>query len=283
MEIVIPILTPFKGDKIDQNAMAEHAGRLTKEGADIIFVAGSTGLGVALSTQEKMLALEAVYSSTKKVIFQVGGLNLYDIKELLSYSKKFDIIGVAAIAPYYFQRIPEGDLVRYYKDICSSSPHDVYVYNYPLATGKDIIPKVIREAGCIKGLKDTTSELFHSLQYKRDIQGIKVYTGTDTLILSAFTSGLDGVVAGSGNYALDIIVKIRESVKRNDIKEGLKLQFKLSRLIDLARQYGQFSANYELAKVLRGYDVGEPRAPIYPLSDEEKNELRIKSLEIYRD
>lgn len=274
MQVVVPIITPFTKDgKVDINALKDHVKRLLELGVDVIFLNGTTGLGPALSKEEKKETLKAVYDVTHKVIFQVGGLNLYDVFELVEYSKEFDILGVASYSPYYFQRLPEKWLVNYFNDIISKSEHDFFLYNYPAATGYDISAKVVGKIHGLKGLKDTTQDLAHTLEYKIVNPNLIVYNGSDSLIYYSLSS-LDGTVASFANHSPRIISAMRKLIKEGKREEALKVQMLINMLLDAIRKYGQLSATYYMVEIMLGYKVGYPRPPIYPLTDDEVKMLK---------
>lgn len=287
-EIVTPIITPFtKDNRIDKEKLRTHAENLMKKGIDKLFVNGTTGLGPSLSADEKLENLKAIYDITNRIIFQVGGLNLEDTIRLAKLSKDYDIVGVASYAPYYYPRIPEKQLVKYFKSLCEASPHPVYLYNYPTAVGKDIDARIVKEIGCIAGVKDTNESLIHSLDYKRLNPNIIVYNGSDMLITSAISTGLDGSVTAASNYLPELTVAIKKLASEKKIDEALRLQFILDEIVEASRIFGSLSSNYVLVKLFQGYDVGYPRGPIFPLDKEEEqqlinkvNQLKMKLIEL---
>ncbi|MEL9990042.1 MAG: bifunctional 2-dehydro-3-deoxy-phosphogluconate/2-dehydro-3-deoxy-6-phosphogalactonate aldolase [Thermoproteus sp.] len=273
MEIVAPVVTPFRGNKIDLDAYAEHIRRIMSKGVDKIFVAGTTGLGPALSVEERKALLEAAASVTKRIIFQVGSLNLEDVISLAKYAERFDIEAVASVAPYYFPRISERQIVRYFKDLCAATSLPVYLYNYPAAVGKDVGAATAKEIGCIRGVKDTIEDIAHTLAYKRLLGDVKAYNGSDSLVLASFAVGLDGAVAASANYLPEVLSQIREALKAGMLERARSLQFLIHEVLEAARPFGYSSAVYELVEIFQGYNVGGPRPPIYPLDPEEKRRL----------
>ncbi|WP_338599254.1 bifunctional 2-dehydro-3-deoxy-phosphogluconate/2-dehydro-3-deoxy-6-phosphogalactonate aldolase [Sulfolobus tengchongensis] len=273
-EIITPIITPFtKDNRIDKEKLKIHAENLIKKGIDKIFVNGTTGLGPSLSPEEKLENLKVVYDITNRIIFQVGGLNLEESIKLAKLSKDYDIVGIASYAPYYYPRMPEKHLVKYFKTLCEISPHPVYLYNYPSATGKDIDAKIAKEIGCLVGVKDTIENIIHTLDYKRLNPNMKVYSGSDMLITTVISTGLDGSVAAGSNYLPEVTVAIKKLAMEKRIDEALKLQFLHDEVIEASRIFGSLSSNYVLTKYFQGYDLGYPRPPIFPLDSEEEKQL----------
>ncbi|EWG06593.1 MAG: dihydrodipicolinate synthetase [Candidatus Aramenus sulfurataquae] len=268
MEVIVPIVTPFTRDNaLDKAKLKEHAENLIEKGIDAIFLNGTTGMGPSLSAEEKKEALKTVYDVTDKVIFQLGGLNLDDVLSLLSFSKDFSILGVASYSPYYYPGLPSKWVVKYFKAIVEKSPHPVYVYNYPQATNFDVTPQLIEEIGGVTGIKDTNDDFVHSLRYKR-FTNLKVYNGSDYLTLQSLTF-LDGTVTAGGNYMPELLVLQKRLVSQGKVAEALQVQETYYKFLDLARKYGMMASHYVLVKELQGYDVGYPRPPIFPLTQEE--------------
>ncbi|BFH72900.1 bifunctional 2-dehydro-3-deoxy-phosphogluconate/2-dehydro-3-deoxy-6-phos phogalactonate aldolase [Sulfurisphaera javensis] len=274
MEIVTPILTPFtKEGEVDVEKLKNHAKYLIENGIDILFVNGTTGLGPALSKEEKLKNLKAIYDVTNKIIFQVGSLNINDVIDLVKASKDYDIIGIASYPPYYFPRIPEKMILKYFLTISKYSPHPLYLYNYPLATGYDISAKTLYQIKDIMtGLKDTNQDLAHSLEYKILMPNLKVYNGSDSLVYYSLLS-LDGSVTAVSNYLPHLMRKMKEYISKKELDKAIELQKLVNKVLDISRKYGQLSSIYYLVKEFLGYDVGYPRGPIFPLEDDEVKAL----------
>lgn len=281
-DIIVPIVTSFtKDNKVDKAKMKELGKTLMENGVDALFVNGTTGVGPMLTVEEKKQTLEALYEVTNKLLFQIGGLNFDDVKELAKFSKDFDIIGIVAYPPYYFPNFPEKWVIRYYKELIEISPHPVYVYNIPEATGFDVnasIIKKISENG-MAGVKDTHPELAHTLKYKMMFPQMKVYNGKQALVVATLASGLDGVVSAIGNYAPQLLIKARELVNSGKVREALKVQEMIDSFTGLLSKYGSQSAIYVAIKEMLEVDAGFPRPPIFPLTEDEQksfvNEIRV--------
>jgi len=274
MEIVTPILTPFAPQgEIDVEKLKTHAKYLIDHGIDFIFVNGTTGVGPALSKEEKLKNLKAVYDVTNKIIFQLGGLNINDVIELVKASKDYDIAGIASYPPYYFPRLPEKTIVKYFTTIANYSPHPLYLYNYPLATGYDVSANMIYQfKDVITGLKDTNQDLAHTLEYKIMMPNLRVYNGSDSLVYYSLLS-IDGSVTAASNYLPHVMKKMKDLIKENKREKALELQKIIKKILDITRKYGSISASYYLVKEFQGYDVGVPRGPIFPLEEEEVKSL----------
>jgi 2-dehydro-3-deoxy-phosphogluconate/2-dehydro-3-deoxy-6-phosphogalactonate aldolase len=279
---IVPVVTPFRDNKLDREAFLNHSQKLLDDGMDYVFVAGTTGLAASVAMQERSAMLELLRDVPNRVIVQVGCLDLEESVGLAKVAKRLGLHAIASLPPYFFPRMPQEWLVRYF--VTLSKIHPLIVYNFPLITGYDVDPalikKIIDAGGNIVGVKDTVPDLAHMLSFKWELgEDFLVYSGPDTIIFSGVRSGLDGAVAGSANYVPELLVKATDPAL--PFSEAMGAQKIIASLASLCRKYGQWAANYSMVKVLRGYPVGEPRPPIFPLSREQEESLQTEARAIY--
>ena len=279
---IVPVITPFRANRVDTQKLVHHSRKLLEDGMDYVFVAGTTGLGVSLSTDEKLLMLEELREFSQKLMIQVGSLDLQESINLAEQAKRLDLHAIVSYPPYFYPRMQDDWVVKHLTTLSKIYP--MIVYNYPLATGYDITPAIVKKVrqngGNVIGIKDTISDLAHMLSFKYELgNDFIVYSGPDTIVTSAVRSGLDGCVAGSANYVPELLVKATDLGAK--LSEAIAAQRTITALANLAKKYGQWAANYPLVKTIREYDVGEPRAPIYPLSQTDEEKLSAEAREIY--
>ncbi|XP_043376574.1 N-acetylneuraminate lyase isoform X8 [Chelonia mydas] len=107
--LIAATITPMTPDgEINLSVIGQYVDYLVKEqGVKNVFVNGTTGEGLALSTQErKQLAEEWVTKGKNKldhVIIHVGALSLPEAKELAKHAAAIGASGIAGIAPFFFK------------------------------------------------------------------------------------------------------------------------------------------------------------------------------------
>jgi 2-dehydro-3-deoxy-phosphogluconate/2-dehydro-3-deoxy-6-phosphogalactonate aldolase len=254
-----------------------------EDGVDYVFLAGTTGLGPSLSSDEKVLMLDGLREFSTKLLLQVGSLDLEESLKLAERAKDSNIHAMVSYPPYFYPRMSDEWVVKYF--VALSKVHPVIAYNYPLATGYDITPaivkKVLQNGGNIIGIKDTIPDLAHMLSFKYELgNDFIVYSGPDTVVTSAVRSGIDGCVAGSANYVPELLTKATDLQAK--LSDAIAAQKTIAALAGLAKKYGQWAANYVLVKAIRSYDVGEPRPPIYRLGQIEQEKLTAEVREAYQ-
>lgn len=272
-QIVAPLVTPFVGGRVSTQKLERHARVLLSNRVDVIWLCGSTGLGPSLSADERQAMVQALSFAADRLILQVGSLNLAESLELAALAKRLGVRFISAYPPFYYPRIPEAWVVRYYTQL--SRVHPLIVYNYPAATGFDVTPSIIKQVikagGDVQGIKDTVNDINHMLTYKMELgEEFVVYSGAGTNMLAAVRMDLDGVLSGIVNYAPELVAKLVDNAAS---RLGFEAQLEANALSSLAKKYGQWSANYSLVRLIKGYDVGEPRPPVYPLTQREERQL----------
>jgi len=278
-----PVITPFVHNKIDLDKLRHHIDNLFSKGIDGLFLCGSTSLCPSLSIQERRSLISSLNDISERIIFQVGSLNLEDSLELAEIGKREGVKAIAAYPPYYYINLPQYFLEKYYLKV--SSVYPTFIYNFPQATGYDINSSIVKRindsGGNIVGIKDTINDPAHMLSFKQEFgDSFTVFSGPDFLIMNAARIGIDGVVTSSTNYVPELITAI---FKSQNLEEMMKLQTKITNLVNISRKYGQLSANYVLVKALQGYDVGSPREPIFPLSEDQQKELSETAIKIVHE
>ncbi|RWS18362.1 dihydrodipicolinate synthase-like protein [Leptotrombidium deliense] len=132
--------TPYdKNGAINPSMISSYASHLLKIGVTGVYVHGSTGEGLSLTKDEKLVL-------TKKWLEVLGGGNTLTIMnvsatcylESIELAKNFEQIGVDAIAilpPIYYRPKNAADLVKYLKLIADAAPNTPLVYYHiPILT-----------------------------------------------------------------------------------------------------------------------------------------------------
>ncbi|MBQ1418068.1 MAG: dihydrodipicolinate synthase family protein [Firmicutes bacterium] len=141
-----PIITCFDKDRnIDEAAQRSVYEYVMAGGIRGFIVMGSIGEFFALSmTQRKQMADIAVdvCKGRAKTIIGCGSTRIDDTVELANYALDKGADAVIIVPPYYFA-LTEPELERWY-DLCADRIHgDIFLYNFPGATGSEISPALL--------------------------------------------------------------------------------------------------------------------------------------------
>ena len=278
--VLTAIITPFKdGRKIDGKRIENVLEHVLRGGVDGLFILGTTGLGPMLGFEERKLVAETVVTTTSARAFKVvhvGGLNMEDVIRLAEHAASVGADAVAALTPFYYKLPPSG-VVDYYRELERSTSLPILIYNIPQNTGYNITPavtaEVVENTERVVGMKDSSGDLSQLITAKNTLTNheFAVLNGSDSLVLSALASGLDGSVTALSNVIPAVVKSIDEAFRNNDPAKALESQQKVWKL-GRAMQHNLIPLIYAVLNNM-GVDVGFPPRPLKPAPKEEAERI----------
>ena len=279
--IYTPIVTPFqKNEEIDFSKLKHNLDKLGKSKLSGIVVLGSNGEFAYLDYEEKLQLVKFVienFTKEKKII--VGTYN-ESTRETIKFSKEVSKLGADAIlvlpSNYYKSAMKEDILYRYFTDIADESPIPMMLYNMPGNTGLNLTSSLIARLSKhpnIVGIKDTAGNIVQLSETVRDTDdNFSVFAGNAGYLLPGLAVGIKGATVALGNVLPNECCRVLELFNEGKMKEALKLQQSLIEINFLVTgKYGISGLKY--AMDLMGYEGGEVRRPLQPLSEEGKEKI----------
>jgi len=277
-----PMVTPFKNDEIQYDAIIENVEKMNKTGLRGYFVLGTNGEYKALTTEERNRVLKTVVASASKDKIIMAGTGAESTKETIELSIKAAEIGanmVSLLMPHFFaKKMDDRALATYILDVAEESPVPVLIYNNPsVAAGVLVSEEVIKRVSGhpnVVGMKDSSKGNFKKY-LKAASPDFYVLAGSANFFLDLLIEGGIGGVISLANVFPDECVRLYQLFVENKIDEAKKLS---DRLIALNKEV---SGTYGVAGVKAAMDIvgfrgGDPRRPLFPLTDDEKKELAKK-------
>jgi dihydrodipicolinate synthase/N-acetylneuraminate lyase len=267
--VLAAAVTPLReeGAELDDDAFGPYADFLVAGGLDGILALGTTGEGILLTVEERRhvarLFLDAI-AGRIQVAVHCGAQTTADTVLLAQDSAEAGAAAVAVIGPPYYA-FDEESLVRHFVAAAAAcAPLPFYLYEFRVRTGYSLpvgaIERIRDEAPNLAGLKVSNSS-FEEVQPFL-IDGLDVFVGSEPLILQGLERGAAGAVSGLAAVFPEAVVQLVQE-RRGDVGE---LRVGLERF--------PFQAAAKVALGLRGVPVrGDVRAPLRPLSAEERAEL----------
>ncbi len=227
------LMTPFVGDKIDEQAFVAQIKMANDSGISGFVTNGSTAEFIQLSLEEQMRISEITAKEKapdKKLIVSACTGNLADTVKLCRHAGEIHADAVLVCPPYYF-KYPENEREAYYRQVADLSPVPVVLYSVPFFTQEIELNLVFRlfEHENIIGIKDSSANmkrLMHMAQYT-DGTDICVMTGTDDILLSALVGGCAGSLTAFAAIYPDEIAALYAAVNEGDIAKAKDLQYSL--------------------------------------------------------
>lgn len=276
---ITALVTPFKNDRIDEEAYRALIERQIREGIHGLVPCGTTGESPTLSHAEHKRVVEILIDQVKKRVPVVAGAGSNSTAESLELTKHVQDAGAdyaLIITPYYNKPTQEG-LYQHYKTIASQTRIPIVVYNVPGRTSLNLLPETmarLAELPNIVGLKDATGDLKQGAK-TLELCGdkITVLSGDDFTVLPLLAIGGQGVISVVSNVAPADMAGMCNAFFKGDLEAARKLHYKMWPLME-AMFYETNPAPAKTALKLMGKITGEVRQPLCPLSQANETRLR---------
>ena len=261
-----PAVTCFDKDRnLDTEAQKNVYKHVLAGGIEGLIVMGSIGEFVYMSEAQKTQLADLAIAELKgkaKVIIGTGGTRLQTTVDFSNGVLEKGADAVIIVAPYYFGLTPQ-EMERYY-DLCAESIRgDIFLYNFPAATGGDISPdllvRLLKKHKNIVGLKDTVPGFPHTRQLidavRPEYPDFIVLQGYDDNFFHSALSGGNGCIGGLSNLYPDVAAAAAKAFNEGDFAECARLQKKLNKLFQLYAIADPFHPVMKRAMMLRGVDM----------------------------
>lgn len=246
--LVAATYTPFEDNgSLDLDAIPPLVERLLADGVDGLYVCGSTGEGVSLSTPERKRVAEAFVTAAASrvpVVVQVGHTSLAEAADLAAHAQAIHADATSALPPTYFKPADVAMLVACCHDIAAAAPAlPFYYYHIPVLSGVALpMPEFLTAAEAeipnFAGLKYTAATL-HEYQacVALDNGRFDVLYGFDELLLPALAVGAAGAVGSTFNIAAPLYRRIIAAFHAGDIEAARAEQLRAVQMINAIARY----------------------------------------------
>ena len=284
--LIAAALTPFDSDgNVETSTISPLVERLQSQGISGLYVCGSTGEGISLSTTERMQVAEAYLSAAKGkqfVFVQVGHNSLREAQDLARHATEHGANAISATCPSYFKVGTIDGLVRCMSEIASVTPQTpFYYYHIPALTGnaldmQEFLSVAQNAIPNLAGIKYTTPQL-HIFQQCAAFapDRFQVFWGVDEMLLPALASGATAAIGSTYNVLAPVYTELIERFEANDLEAARELQLKSIQAIDVLLKYPFQSALKHVVALQTGgeIDFGGARLPLDSLSLEQRDSL----------
>ena len=278
--VFAPITTPFdeKGH-ILFDKMASTIQKLNQSRLRGYLVLGTNGEFRSLSTGEQMELLKVVAetASPDKVIMAGTGAESTLVSiELCEQAAENGAHYGSLITPFFFaKKMSDKALIRHFVEVAEDSPIPVLLYNNPGVTGVTLSTAVVKEVSShpnIVGMKDSSPG--NLSQYILSAKpGFSLLAGSANFFFTGLLMGAVGGVLSLADAFPEPCCQLYDLGIKGLLEEGRKLQMELLELNQ--KVSGKFGvAGVKAAMDLAGFYGGPPRAPLPPLTADEKKKLR---------
>ncbi len=266
--------TAFRADGgIDLGAVAPMARHLKSMGVSGVYVNGTTGESLSLTTEEReKLAVEwrRALPGGMKLFVHAGHNSAPEAARLARHAQEIGADAVAAMAPNFFKPDGVAGLADWCAAVAAAAPKlPFYFYHMPAMTGVNVSVSelLLRAAPRIPnlgGVKFTFEAMHDFLACCRACGGrFDVLWGRDEMLLGALAMGAEGTVGSTYNAIAPLYLEMIEAFNRGDWPAARELQAKSAAFINALAATGNFIG--ALKAVMRSQGVPITPAVRLPL------------------
>ena len=282
--LIPAVFTPFdKSGAINLPQIRPYADKLAADGADGVFVCGSTGECTSMTVAERKSVLEAwvkAAAGRMRVIAHVGGTCQADCIELARHAAGQGVDAVGAIAPFYFKPASVEELVDFYKPIAAAvDPIAFYTDHMPSVSAgrlamKEFLEKGSRAIPNLNGIKFTSNNFMEMLECIRLEDGrFDILNGFDEMLLCGMAAGARGGVGSTYNYSLSTYRNLYDAFLAGDIERARAFQQESVDIVHVIIRHGGGVRGGKAIMNHLGIDCGDCRLPFAPYTESEMHQL----------
>lgn len=275
----VALVTPFKNDKIDEEAFHRLIETQIEAGTKVLIPCGTTGESATLSHQEHDRVIEMTVKAAKgraQVLAGAGSNSTSEAIRLTRHAQEAGVDGVLLISPYYNKPTQEG-LYLHFKAIAEAADLPIVLYNVPGRTGVNMAPATVARLAQIKnivGIKEASGSLAQVSEILEICpQDFVVLSGEDGLTFPMLAMGAKGAISVTANVLPKLCAQMMEAVFQGDWERGRKLHFelaKMNRVLFIETNPIPVKTALALMKQMSG----DLRLPLSPLSAASLQELQ---------
>ena len=273
------IITPFRGDKIDFDKMAELIDMQYEGGISAIIVCGTTGENATqpISEHEELVNFCVKKNAGRmKIIAGVGSNDTMTSVRLATSAKASGADGILMVTPYYNKTTQRGR-VQHFTTVADRVDIPMILYNVPSRTGIGIAAdtyKTLSKHPNINGVKEASGD-FSLFARTRALCGddLFVWSGNDDNTVPMMAMGALGVISVASNIVPEAVTELCKLCLGKDFDGATKLYFKYAELFE--RLFIEVNPiPVKTAMNLMGMDVGNLRLPLVDMAPENLEKLK---------
>ena len=235
---IVALVTPFKGDRVDEAAYKKLVDWQIKEGTNGIVPCGTTGESPTLSEKEHSEVIELCVGIVNKRIPVIAGTGSNSTSEAVHMTRHAAKVGADAalvVTPYYNKPTPKG-IYLHYKAVSESTDIPIILYNIAGRTGRNIEPDLMAKLASdfknIVGVKEASGSLDQMIRIKELCpKSFFLTSGDDALTLPILAIGGIGVISVAANIVPRDVAALVDAFNRGDLKKAQEINLKLMPLI----------------------------------------------------
>lgn len=268
----VALVTPFDQTGVREQTLRELVRFHQREQTDALIVNGSTGEAATMSADEQGRAVEIVVDENRgrlPVIVGCGGSDTVQVARLAAQARVAGADALLISAPPYNKPTQAG-LVAHYRAVMDAGQLPAVIYNVPGRTSVNIVPATVEEMARderVIGVKEACGDISQIAELARRVADrLHIWSGNDDQIVPIMSLGGKGVISVLANVAPRDTSRMAHAFLDGDVATARTLQLRYLPLI--AALFAEANPiPVKTAVGWLGFEVGELRLPLTPISD----------------
>ncbi|MCJ7679235.1 MAG: dihydrodipicolinate synthase family protein [Candidatus Aminicenantes bacterium] len=279
--IFAPLTTPFVGEEIAPDHLAENISHYNRFDLSGYVLLGSTGEAVYLNDKESVTLVKAARDSIPPGKKLIVGTARESTRETVRFTNCMARLGADAAlirAPGYFKsRLTPDALAYHFERIADETHIPVIVYNIPVHMGYSLTVETVQRLAAhpnIIGLKDSSGNLGFVEEVLGNVpDDFDILLGAAAILLPGLMMGVSGAIITLSDVAPKHCLRLFRLFHDQMWDEARRLQLDLVPLNKaIIQTMGVAATKYALD--LTGFYGGPCRSPLPPLGEGEKELMR---------
>lgn len=229
--VIPPIITPVDAQEhVDEKGLRQLINHCIDHGIHGIFVCGSNGECMALTQEQRDLAIRITLEECAGRVPVIAGCMDTSTQRVIDNIRRFEDMGgqTAVVTPVFYARhATQEETVRHFEEISRHTSCDLMIYNIPMFTNQSLTPETIirlSQIDRVTGLKDSSGNMTNFLKLLHHFRGTDflMLQGTTSLAVPSMLLGADGYIPSLAPLFPKAHVKLYEYGKAGDIENTMK-------------------------------------------------------------
>lgn len=278
---VMPALvTPFDADgKIDFAAFEKHLTNLRAAGVTGWVPCGSSGEYNFMSDEERDEVLKFVKDFATPGETLIAGTNAPSTAGVIANTNRAKAIGydTVLLATPFYTKPTQAELIKHFQTVLDACDVNIVLYSYPDKDGVELgweVLDALADHPRVIGIKESSGSLQRAIGIATRYEGrIQLVSGSDDIALDFMLWGADSWICGPANCMAKAVCDLDRTWRAGDLDKARQQMATLYTAMNILES-GKFVQKLKYGCELQGTPVGECRAPLGPLTDEEKAAFR---------
>ena len=230
---ICALITPFRGDAVDEERFAEFVDWQIEEGTQGVVPCGTTGESPTLSHEEHRRVTEiciGVARGRVPVIAGTGSNSTAEAVSLTRHAKEAGADAALVVTPYYNKPTQKG-MYRHFEALNDAVDLPILIYNIP---GRSVVDMTVETMARLArlpnvvGVKDATADVSRATRQRlaagRDFCQL---SGEDVTQLGFLAQGGDGCISVTANVAPKQMADMHDAWREGEIETAQRLNERL--------------------------------------------------------